>query len=129
MTQVARVERPFSSANGYLMIVVGAVLIGLGIASVVRGVAGLWGLLLALALILGGVAVLIGLYMLQPNTAAILLLFGEYRGTDRADGRHHRQREQPVGVAQDPVAGRGADGGIGVETGGGGFEGHAEGLP
>jgi len=27
-----------------------------------------------------------GLYMLQPNQAAILLLFGSYRGTDRAHG-------------------------------------------
>jgi regulator of protease activity HflC (stomatin/prohibitin superfamily) len=27
-----------------------------------------------------------GLYMLQPNEAAILLLFGEYKGTDRSEG-------------------------------------------
>jgi regulator of protease activity HflC (stomatin/prohibitin superfamily) len=30
--------------------------------------------------------VMAGLYMLQPNEAAILLLFGEYVGTDRAEG-------------------------------------------
>jgi regulator of protease activity HflC (stomatin/prohibitin superfamily) len=86
MSQVARVERPYRSANGYLMVAIGVALVGAGVASLVRGVAGLWGLLLALTLILSGVAVLIGLYMLQPNTAAILLLFGEYRGTDRAEG-------------------------------------------
>jgi regulator of protease activity HflC (stomatin/prohibitin superfamily) len=27
-----------------------------------------------------------GLYMLQPNQAALLMLFGSYRGTDRAEG-------------------------------------------
>jgi regulator of protease activity HflC (stomatin/prohibitin superfamily) len=29
---------------------------------------------------------LVGLYMLQPREAAILTLFGEYRGTDRSEG-------------------------------------------
>ena len=29
---------------------------------------------------------LAGLYMLQPNQAALLMLFGSYRGTDRSDG-------------------------------------------
>jgi regulator of protease activity HflC (stomatin/prohibitin superfamily) len=33
-----------------------------------------------------GVLTLAGLYMLQPNEAAILLLFGEYTGTDRSEG-------------------------------------------
>jgi regulator of protease activity HflC (stomatin/prohibitin superfamily) len=47
---------------------------------------GLGGLFFNLALIVSGVVVLAGLYMLQPNTAAILSLFGAYRGTDRAEG-------------------------------------------
>jgi regulator of protease activity HflC (stomatin/prohibitin superfamily) len=33
-----------------------------------------------------GVFVLAGLYMLQPNEAAILTLFGRYAGTDRTEG-------------------------------------------
>jgi regulator of protease activity HflC (stomatin/prohibitin superfamily) len=33
-----------------------------------------------------GVLLLVGLYMLQPNEAAILTLFGEYTGTDRQEG-------------------------------------------
>ena len=37
-------------------------------------------------LILTAAFVLAGLYMLQPNEAAILLLFGEYVGTDRSEG-------------------------------------------
>jgi regulator of protease activity HflC (stomatin/prohibitin superfamily) len=35
---------------------------------------------------LTGAWCLAGLYMLQPNQAALLLLFGSYRGTDRGDG-------------------------------------------
>ena len=35
---------------------------------------------------IAGVFILVGLYMLQPNEAAILTLFGEYTGTDRGEG-------------------------------------------
>ncbi|WP_374567049.1 SPFH domain-containing protein [Ideonella sp.] len=86
MSSVVRAERPYSSANGYLMVIVGVLLIAAGVASLVRGVAGLPGLLVTLALLVAGVLVLAGLYMLQPNTAAILLLFGQYKGTDRSEG-------------------------------------------
>jgi regulator of protease activity HflC (stomatin/prohibitin superfamily) len=86
MTRESRAERVYQSANGYLMVVIGVLLIGLGVASLIRGVAGLPGLLLALLLLVSGVLVLAGLYMLQPNTAAILLLFGQYKGTDRSEG-------------------------------------------
>jgi hypothetical protein len=47
------------------------------------------GLALILArvlLIATGIFVLVGLYMLQPREAAIMTLFGEYRGTDRSEG-------------------------------------------
>jgi regulator of protease activity HflC (stomatin/prohibitin superfamily) len=43
-------------------------------------------LVLGIASILLGALALAGLYMLQPNEAAILLLFGEYVGTDRSEG-------------------------------------------
>jgi regulator of protease activity HflC (stomatin/prohibitin superfamily) len=86
MTPSVRAERPFTSANGYLMAAVGVGLIAIGLASLVRGVAGIGGLLFAVALLGGGTVVLAGLYMLQPNTSALLMLFGEYRGTDRSEG-------------------------------------------
>jgi regulator of protease activity HflC (stomatin/prohibitin superfamily) len=86
MTRQSRAELPYQSANGYLMVVIGIVLIGLGVVSLIRGVAGLPGLLVSLLLLVCGVLVLAGLYMLQPNTAAILLLFGQYKGTDRSEG-------------------------------------------
>jgi regulator of protease activity HflC (stomatin/prohibitin superfamily) len=43
-------------------------------------------LLVAVPSLLGAGLLLAGLYMLQPNEAAILLLFGEYKGTDRNAG-------------------------------------------
>ncbi|MFO1406511.1 MAG: SPFH domain-containing protein [Steroidobacteraceae bacterium] len=42
--------------------------------------------LLPLASVIAGSFLLSGIYQLQPNTAAILLLFGHYRGTDRGQG-------------------------------------------
>jgi regulator of protease activity HflC (stomatin/prohibitin superfamily) len=87
MSHVARAERPYRSANGYLMVLAGAALVGLGVFAFTRGVAANFlGLLFALGLIAAGIVLLAGLYMLQPNTAAILLLFGEYKGTDRSEG-------------------------------------------
>lgn len=43
-------------------------------------------LLLTVLLLLGGLLVWGGLYVLQPNQAALLLFFGRYRGTDRETG-------------------------------------------
>jgi regulator of protease activity HflC (stomatin/prohibitin superfamily) len=69
---------------------IGLVLIGLAIWHLVAtlgagrptlGALGLVGLLLVL-----GIFVLAGLYTLQPNEAAILQLFGAYRGTSRVPG-------------------------------------------
>ncbi len=53
----------------------------------ITGVARTPALLVPLALgAAAGVLLLAGLYMLQPNEAAILTLFGEYTGTDRGEG-------------------------------------------
>jgi regulator of protease activity HflC (stomatin/prohibitin superfamily) len=85
MSHVVRAEQPYRSANGYLMVLLGVALVGLGVFAFTRGVAtNLPGLLFALGLIAVGVALLAGLYMLQPNTAAILLLFGERKLSLRA---------------------------------------------
>jgi regulator of protease activity HflC (stomatin/prohibitin superfamily) len=82
-----RRERPYASSNGYAMAAVGLALVAAGIFALatLRGP----GPLLALGeivLLFAGVFVLAGLYMLQPNEAAILTLFGEYKGSDRAEG-------------------------------------------
>jgi SPFH domain / Band 7 family len=73
------------SASGYLWVTIGIALILAGIYFVIRPI-GLSFLVLGVLMILAGAFVLAGLYMLQPNEAAILLLFGEYVGTDRSEG-------------------------------------------
>lgn len=80
-------ERGLQSVNGYLM----AALVGAGVLGIValiasRAVASLPGVLALLALLAFCVLVGVGLFMLQPNEAAICTLFGEYRGTDRSEG-------------------------------------------
>ena len=82
-TRTQEIER--SSPSGYLWIAIGIVMVAAGVAMVVRPL-GLPFLFLGIALIVLGAFVMAGLYMLQPNEAAILLLFGEYVGTDRAEG-------------------------------------------
>lgn len=73
------------SASGYVMAGAGIVMSIAGALMLVRP-AGPVGVVIDVALIVGGVFILAGLYMLQPNEAAILLLFGEYVGTDRSEG-------------------------------------------
>jgi hypothetical protein len=73
------------SASGYLWVAIGLALIAAGTAVLLRPMGIAW-LVGGLIVVLLGVFVLAGLYMLQPNEAAILLLFGEYVGTDRSEG-------------------------------------------
>ncbi|WP_037498438.1 SPFH domain-containing protein [Sphingomonas jaspsi] len=82
-------ERPASTASGYAMLLV----LVLTIAAVVYGVLMLAAdaspaipLLLVIAGALGFVLISSGFYMLQPNQAASITLFGDYAGTDRSTG-------------------------------------------
>ena len=85
MEKQASEERAASSGPGFAYV-------GLGLIAIVSGV----GLLLTrpspMMLVVLVIAVLVslwcftGLYMLQPNQAALMTLFGSYRGTDRNDG-------------------------------------------
>jgi regulator of protease activity HflC (stomatin/prohibitin superfamily) len=81
-------ERNLRSIDGYLAAGAGVVLIAGPVVSfvVMAGAGGLWGIALRVLLIAAGVFSLVGLYMLQPNEAAILTLFGKYAGTDRSEG-------------------------------------------
>ena len=82
-------ERSAGTFSGYLMLL--ALL--LSIAGTILGVGRManedFGIL-SLALVIGAPLVMIlvacGFYMLQPNQAAAITMFGEYRGTDRTNG-------------------------------------------
>jgi regulator of protease activity HflC (stomatin/prohibitin superfamily) len=85
MEKTASREHAASSSNGFVYVAIGLTLAVVPIILLLTRpspmVAGLFGLGL-----LAGVWCLAGLYMLQPNQAALLTLFGSYRGTDRSDG-------------------------------------------
>ena len=85
MPRSQEIER--KTTSGYTMLAVGLAIIAAGLFMLVNlPAAGPRVLFLAVPLITVGVFVLAGLYMLQPNEGALLLLFGEYKGTDRAEG-------------------------------------------
>jgi len=79
-------ERPASTANGILMLLIGMALLIAGPISVaedpdtaLRVVGG------AVAAVIG-LLLICGLYSLQPNEGMAIMLFGAYRGTDRKTG-------------------------------------------
>jgi regulator of protease activity HflC (stomatin/prohibitin superfamily) len=85
MPRTDEIER--RTTNGYVMLAAGLLLIAAGVLVLPKIVdVGPSVLLLVVPLIVVGVFLMTGLYMLQPNEAAILLLFGDYKGTDRSAG-------------------------------------------
>ena len=80
-------ERPAATASGYLMLVVLLVSLGVGVWGVaaIPGSPALGITLIALGTIVFAF-VAVGFYLLQPNQTAAILLFGDYRGTDRTAG-------------------------------------------
>ena len=86
-------ERAAWSTTGYLMLVLFLVLLVWTIWNVVSFAGGepldseIFGFLVATGLaVLALILISSGFYMLQPNTAAAITLFGSYRGTDRNAG-------------------------------------------
>jgi regulator of protease activity HflC (stomatin/prohibitin superfamily) len=85
-------ERPGSSYNGYVMLLVlvaAAAACAIGFGLVVQDM-----IIAGFALLIVGMAVELlvacGFYLLQPNQAAALLLFGDYKGSDRNSGLRWR---------------------------------------
>ena len=81
----APLERRAGTANGYAALLIGLGLLAVAIWRFVAFGEGAVGLP-QLALVVGGVIVLAGLYIQQPNEARVLTLFGRYIGTDRTSG-------------------------------------------
>ena len=79
-------ERPASTANGMLMLLIGLGLILLGPVTVAQSPEAAVAVVGGISLAVVGLFLLCGLYALQPNEGVAILLFGSYRGTDRATG-------------------------------------------
>jgi regulator of protease activity HflC (stomatin/prohibitin superfamily) len=87
MTAKAPQERPLLSANGYAMVALGLLLLAAVVLAVIgRAVVSPTGVVLSALLVVVAVLCFVGLYTLQPNEAAIVTLFGAYRGSDRSAG-------------------------------------------
>jgi hypothetical protein len=83
----AAIERPAPARDGWPHALAGLLLLALAMLAIV-GTATLNPRLafVILPLVLGTVWCWAGLYMLQPNQAALLMFFGRYGGTDRGNG-------------------------------------------
>ena len=81
-------ERPASTASGYGMLLVLLLSPAAAIAAIsqIDRVADVFVVLGLVAAILIFLFVVIGFYLLQPNQAVVITLFGDYRGTDRTTG-------------------------------------------
>ncbi|CAN5871723.1 SPFH domain-containing protein [soil metagenome] len=85
MDKKASQENQVASSSGFLFIALGLLAMTVTIVLLVTRPSPGMAALFALGMT-AGVWCLAGLYMLQPNQAALLMLFGSYRGTDRSDG-------------------------------------------
>ncbi len=83
-------ERPIATMNGFIALFIALAVMAAGGLLLAQAISfqGLrWGLFVAaIVLLITGIMILAGLYTLQPNEAAILQLFGAYRGTSRVPG-------------------------------------------
>ena len=83
-------ERPASTISGYMMLIVLLLAIAAEIWAVIQlGGGGFAGTLQISTVVLAPLILIFvacGFYMLQPNQAVAITLFGDYRGTDRTTG-------------------------------------------
>lgn len=85
-------ERSAQTMNGGLMLLVALLSLGAGIWLLITGIQAIdaggsaWYLALPILLLTVSSVMLGGFYTLQPNEAAAITLFGNYKGTDRAPG-------------------------------------------
>ena len=85
-TMKAGRERPANTMSGYIALL----LVMVALAGIVFGIAQINDAPWAIGLVVVSAVVITffapGFYLLQPNQAAAILLFGDYRGTDRTTG-------------------------------------------
>jgi len=79
-------ERPASTTNGILMLLVGLALMLCGPAIVIQSPDAALNVGVGIGIASLGLLLMCGLYSLQQNEAVAIMLFGDYRGTDRRTG-------------------------------------------
>jgi regulator of protease activity HflC (stomatin/prohibitin superfamily) len=79
-------ERPASTVNGILMLLIGMSLLIAGAVGVAQDPDSALRVVAGLSAATVGLLLLCGLYSLQPNEGMAIMLFGAYRGTDRKTG-------------------------------------------
>ncbi|MDP1778442.1 MAG: SPFH domain-containing protein [Brevundimonas sp.] len=79
-------ERPASTANGILMLLVGLLLFIAGPVSVAQEPDSTLRVVAGIGAAVVGLLLVCGLYSLQTNEGMAIMLFGSYRGTDRKTG-------------------------------------------
>ena len=81
-------EIPATTQSGYVMLLVSLVLVAAAVMMFIAGIGGDSGLMVFGAIVTGviGLFILTGFYMINPNEAAAIQLFGAYKGTDRNEG-------------------------------------------
>jgi hypothetical protein len=78
----ATFEKPYTTMNGIAMLLIALALVPLAIGSAVLMRHGLVAAIAVFAIVF----IAVGFFMLQPNEAGVLTLFGDYLGTERTPG-------------------------------------------
>ena len=86
LQRVPSVEGPAHTANGVLMLLIGLGLLVGGPLFAAQMSAQIMGVGVGALCAVIGLVILCGLYSQQPNEATAIMLFGDYRGTDRVTG-------------------------------------------
>ena len=79
-------ERPASTSNGILMLLIGLLLLAGGPIAIAQNPDSVLLVAGGIASAVVGLVLMCGLYSLQPNEGMAIMLFGDYRGTDRKTG-------------------------------------------
>jgi len=81
-------ENTRTAMSGYGMLVLGVLLVGAAIASLVTAIrtANPWWVVGLVVCVLAALLVLVGLFIVNPNESKVLVLFGTYKGTVKANG-------------------------------------------
>jgi regulator of protease activity HflC (stomatin/prohibitin superfamily) len=82
-------ERSATTFSGYLMLIIALALMSVSVVltyQLINQSISLGAIPIAILTLIGALIGFSGFYMLQPNQAAVVTLFGSYRGTDRKEG-------------------------------------------